>query len=132
GCIAVVWPLAMHPTNKNEVLVWDCAHDPAELFTLDVDAIRLRMFTRGDALPEGVTRLPVKGIHINKSPMLVSNLKTLSESQAQRWGIDVAACVAHAAAIAAGPDMTAVWERVYQRGEAGEALDVDEDLYGGF
>ena len=29
GCLAVVWPLAMHPVNKNELIVWDLAHDPA-------------------------------------------------------------------------------------------------------
>ena len=33
--MAVVWPLAPHPTNKNELIVWDLAHDPAELATLD-------------------------------------------------------------------------------------------------
>ena len=26
-----MWPLAPHPTNKNELIVWDLAHDPAEL-----------------------------------------------------------------------------------------------------
>ncbi|NRR33270.1 exodeoxyribonuclease I [Oxalobacteraceae bacterium] len=131
GCIGLVWPLATHPSNKNEVLVWDCQYDPAELFGLDADTIRLRMFTRSDALPEGVTRLPVKSIHLNKSPMLVANLKTLSAAQAARWGIDLEQGRAHAAAAAAGPDMGAVWAKVYQRA-APEALDVDEDLYGGF
>jgi exodeoxyribonuclease-1 len=28
GCMALVWPLAPHPTNKNEVIVWDLSHDP--------------------------------------------------------------------------------------------------------
>ena len=32
GCMALVWPLAPHPSNKNEVIVWDLASDPAELF----------------------------------------------------------------------------------------------------
>jgi exodeoxyribonuclease-1 len=40
GCLALVWPLATHPTNKNEVIVWDCAYDPRELYTLDADTIR--------------------------------------------------------------------------------------------
>jgi exodeoxyribonuclease-1 len=31
GCLAIVWPLAPHPTNKNEVIVWDLAQDPREL-----------------------------------------------------------------------------------------------------
>ena len=31
GGSALVWLLAPHPTNKNELIVWDCAADPAEL-----------------------------------------------------------------------------------------------------
>jgi len=34
GCLTVVWPLAMHPTNKNEIIVWDLQADPTELFSL--------------------------------------------------------------------------------------------------
>ena len=134
GCLALVWPLAAHPGNKNEIIVWDCSADPSELFTLDAATIRTRMFTRSDDLPEGVTRLPVKSIHLNKSPMLVGNLKTLSPALAQRWGIDLAAGRANAALAAAGPDMGAVWAEVFRRPEAdgGQAIDVDEDLYNGF
>ncbi len=132
GCIGLVYPLATHPSNKNEVLVWDCRHDPAELFGLDADAIRLRMYTRSADLPEGVTRLPVKSIHMNKSPMLVSNLKTLSREQALRWDLDLEQALVHARAVAAGPDMGAVWDQVYHRPATGVETDVDEDLYGGF
>ena len=132
GCIGLVWPLGTHPTNKNEVLVWDCSHDPSELFGMDAETIRTRMFTRSADLPEGVTRLPVKSIHINKSPMLVGNLKTLSTAMAERWGIDLERGLAHAAIAAGAPDMSMVWEQVYQRPLAAEETDVDEDLYGGF
>ncbi|MET3130902.1 exodeoxyribonuclease-1 [Oxalobacteraceae bacterium GrIS 1.11] len=132
GCIALVWPLAVHPSNKNEVIVWDCSADPSELFALDPATIRTRMFTRSDALPEGVSRLPIKSIHVNKSPMLVGNLKTLSPALAERWGIDLTAGRANAALAAAGPDMSAVWAEVFRRPGAAEAVDVDEDLYGGF
>jgi exodeoxyribonuclease-1 len=132
GCIGLVWPLATHPSNKNEVLVWDCSYDPAELFGLDAEAIRLRMFSRAADLPEGVTRLPIKSIHLNKSPMLVGNVKTLTPALAARWGIDLEQGRAFALAAAAGPDMSAVWAQVYQRPGPGEETDVDEDLYGGF
>ncbi|QYF94170.1 exodeoxyribonuclease I [Massilia sp. PAMC28688] len=132
GCIALVYPLGTHPTNKNEILVWDCRHDPSELFGLDVETIRLRLFTRSADLPEGVTRLPIKSIHLNKSPMLVSNLKTLSAIQAERWALDLEQCRAHAALAAAGPDMSQIWAQVYQRAASVEETDVDEDLYGGF
>ena len=131
GCLALVWPLATHPTNKNEVIVWDCTYDPTELFTLDADTIRIRIFSRADALPEGVTRLPVKSIHLNKSPMLVANLKTLSPAMAARWGIDLEQSKAHAAIAAAGRNLDAEWAQVFHR-PPGEPLDVDEDLYNGF
>jgi len=132
GCLGLVWPLAQHPSNKNEILVWDCRHDPSELFGLDVDTIRLRMFTRSSDLPEGVTRLPIKSVHLNKSPMLVGNLKTLSPAMAERWGIDVALHRAHAQLAAQGPDMAAVWAQVFKKPAGVNDTDVDEDLYGGF
>jgi exodeoxyribonuclease-1 len=131
GCLALVWPLATHPANKNELIVWDCSFDPSELFGLDAATIRARMFSRADALPEGVTRLPLKSIHLNKSPMVVSQLKTLSPAMAARWGIDLEAGLANARKAAAGPDMAAVWAEVFRR-EPQAAADVDEDLYGGF
>ena len=132
GCIAVMWPLAQHPTNKNEVICWDLNADPAELASLDADTLRLRMFTKAAELPEGVTRLPIKGIHINKSPMVVRNLKTLTPAMAARWGIDMDACLAHAATARALPDMSALWKQVYSRLEGQGPQDVDQDLYNGF
>jgi exodeoxyribonuclease-1 len=132
GCLALVYPLAQHPTNKNEILVWDCRYDPSELFSLDAETIRTRMFTRTDDLPEGVTRLPIKSVHLNKSPMLVANLKTLQPELATRWDIDLEQGRAHAALAAAGPDLRAVWAQVLQKPASGTPVDVDEDLYGGF
>lgn len=134
GCLGLVWPLASHPTNKNEVLVWDCRHDPSELFALSVDTIRERLFTRAAEMPEGVSRLPIKSVHLNKSPMLVGNLKTLNPVLAAKWELDVEQCLAHARIAAGGPDMSAVWQKVFQRpgAEPGAGVDVDEDLYGGF
>lgn len=132
GCLALVYPLAQHPTNKNEILVWDCRYDPSELFALDAETIRTRMFTRSDDLPEGVTRLPIKSVHLNKSPMLVANLKTLQPELATRWDIDLEQGRAHAALAAAGPDLRAVWAQVLHKPASGTPVDVDEDLYGGF
>ena len=131
GCIAVMWPLAVHPTNKNEVIAWDLSADPAELFTLDADTIRTRMFSKSEALPEGMMRLPIKTIHLNKSPMVFNSLKTLAPAMAEQWGIDLDMALNHARSAAAAPDMSAIWLKVFQR-PAEDAPDVDEDLYGGF
>jgi exodeoxyribonuclease I len=133
GCMALVWPLAPHPSNKNEIIVWDLARDPSELLTLDVEAIRLRMFTKADELPEGVTRLPIKTIHINKSPMVVGNLKTLSAERAATWGLDVVLAMRHAELAAKqGHTLAGMWPAVFERPALTQAPDVDEDLYGGF
>ena len=131
GCLMVAWPLAQHPTNKNEVIVWDLAYDPAELFSLDAATIRTRLFTKADALPEGVSRLPLKTIHLNKSPVVINNLKTLSPERAAHWAVDMDAIQRHAAQCAAAPDMRAIWQAVFER-PAAAAGDVDADLYGGF
>ncbi|WP_374600538.1 exodeoxyribonuclease I [Niveibacterium sp.] len=132
GCIAVVWPLGPHPTNKNEIIVWDLAQDPGELAGLDAATVRERMFTRADALPEGVTRLPIKTIHINKSPVVIGNLKTLSPTMAEKWGIDVAQALRHADAARNIKPLTALWREVFARPAPETPADVDEDLYGGF
>jgi exodeoxyribonuclease-1 len=133
GSIAVVWPLAPHPTNKNEILVWDLAHDPAELFDLDAQQVRERLFTRSEDLPEGVARLPIKSVHINKSPIVIGNLRTLTPARAGHWGIDMGLAMRHAEVLARrGATLAGLWPEVMARPEAGGPVDVDEDLYGGF
>ena len=131
GCLAVMWPLASHPTNKNELIAWDLSQDPAPLATMGVDEIRLRMFSKADALPEGTARLPVKTVHLNKSPMVVGNVNTLTPALAQRWGIDLARAAQHAETARTLPDMSAIWPAVFAR-PSEPAPDVDQDLYGGF
>lgn len=133
GCLAVVWPLAPHPTNKNELIVWDLSEDPAELFTLNATTIRERMFTRQDALPEGVKRLPIKTIHINKSPTVIGNLKTLTPARAERWGLNLTQALAYAEVAARqSVTMAGIWPDVFSRPAPDQHPDVDEDLYGGF
>ncbi len=131
GCMAVMWPLATHPTNKNELLAWDLAHDPSELPLLDVATLRQRLFTKAADLPEGMQRLPLKSVHLNKSPMVVRSLKTLTDAMAVKWHIDIPAALANAEKAAALPDMSAIWPEVFQRPKEATP-DVDEDLYGGF
>ena len=131
GFLAIVWPLAAHPKNKNEVIVWDLSADPSELATLDATTAKQRLYTRQADLPEGLQRLPIKTIHINKSPIVIGNLKTLG-SAAQRWGLDVDAAMRHAAVAAAyGRTLDGLWQEVFSRDDT-PARDVDEDLYGGF
>lgn len=102
----------MHPNNKNELIAWDLAFDPRELGTLNATDVRLRLFSKTEELPQGVNRLPVKSVHLNKSPMVMANLKVLSPAMAQRWGVDLAAQLQHAQHAQALPDI----ERHLERG----------------
>jgi exodeoxyribonuclease-1 len=132
GCLAVMWPLASHPTNKNELIAWDLSADPTELATLDAETMRLRLYTRSADLPEGMTRLPIKTVHLNKSPMVVGNLKTLRPEMAQRWGLDMDLAMRHAQIARDLPEMSAIWAQVFQRAPSDEVADPEHDLYGGF
>ncbi|MDE2372482.1 MAG: exodeoxyribonuclease I, partial [Burkholderiales bacterium] len=131
GCFAVVWPLAPHPTNKNELIVWDLASDPRELESLEAETVRRRLYTRADELPAGESRLPIKTIHVNKSPIVIGNLRVLGDAAA-RWSLDVDAAQANAVHAAALPPLDRLWADVFKRDASDAAVDVDEDLYGGF
>jgi exodeoxyribonuclease-1 len=134
GCMALVWPLAQHPTNKNEILVWDLAEDPTTLFDMSAADIRQRLFTKAADLPEGVARLPIKSVHINKSPIVIGNLKVLGVGLIEKWGLKLEQAMQHAEIAAErSASMDGIWVEVYERGGAQrEEADVDEDLYGGF
>lgn len=131
GCLMLAWPLAAHPSNKNELIVWDLAYDPTELFSLDADTVRLRMFSKTGALPAGVSRLPIKTLHINQSPIVISQIKTLTATQAERWGMDLTIQLRHADILRNTPPLDALWQAVYRR-ESQSPADVDADLYSGF
>ncbi len=131
GCLAIMWPLATHPSNKNEILAWDLAHDPGELALQSAATLRLRLFSKSTELPEGVQRLPLKSVHLNKSPMVVRKLQTLSPAMAAKWGVDMEAALVNAEKARGLPDMSAIWPEVFSRPQEATP-DVDEDLYGGF
>jgi exodeoxyribonuclease-1 len=132
GCLAVMAPLAMHPGNKNELLAWDLSADPSVLATLDAAGARERLFTATGDLPEGVQRLALKSVHLNKSPIVIRNLKTLRPDLAARWGVDLGAAAVNLEKLRALPDLSALWSQVFARPAPAEPVDVDEDLYGGF
>lgn len=132
GCLALVLPLMVHPGNSNEIIVYDLAHDPAEFFSLSGADIAERLFSKNEVLAEkGLNRLPLKSIHINKSPVVISNLKTLNPANIMRWQIDIARCRQHALQLLQHPDFKNTLAEVYTP-PAATKLDVDESLYAGF
>lgn len=89
GCAALVVPLAVHPVNSNGVIVFDLSADPALLLELSAEEIRERLFTPRDQLPEGVERVPLKVVHLNRSPILVTP-RLVDETVEERLQLDKA------------------------------------------
>lgn len=135
GCIAPVMPLAIHPKNKNEYLVYDLRHDPARLIEDSVDNICKSLFTPQTQLPEGVERVALKGVHINKSPALAP-LSTLSDEQAAKWGIDWQQVNKHRQTLlkvcGLGVGIEKKVTQIYAQGRITTQSDPDSALYEGF
>lgn len=131
GCITLIAPIAQHPKNANCIIGFDLVHDVDELLELDAEDLRDRVFASDDELPEGLTRLPLKGVHLNKSPML-SPLATLRAEDAARWNIDIAACLANRDRLFAAGDALREKVRAVFTQEPRESMDPELSLYAGF
>ncbi|HEX7732602.1 MAG TPA: exodeoxyribonuclease I, partial [Rhodanobacter sp.] len=65
-CLALIAPLALHPSRPGEVIVCDLAGDPADWLQLDEDEIADRVFTARADLPEDVERIPLRTVRANR------------------------------------------------------------------
>jgi exodeoxyribonuclease-1 len=130
GCIAPVVALAQHPTNSNGVIVFDLRQDSAPLLELDDEQIHQRLFTPTAALPEGVERIPLKTVHLNKCPVLVPT-NTLTAEAAERWQINLEQAERHRQQLLSAPELQAKISRVHQMKQFEPQTDPDLSLYSG-
>lgn len=130
GCAAIVMPIAMHPVNKNGVIVFDLSSDPEMLIGLDSKQIAQRVFTRTEDLAEGVARIPLKVIHLNKCPILTT-LKLMGGATAVQWGIDMQRCERHWQQLREA-DLSDKIQAVFKQHEFPPAIDPEQKLYDGF
>lgn len=132
GCLSLIMPLARHPVNGNAVICYDLRHDPTALIDLPAEDIHERLFTSADDLPEDVERIALKGVHVNKCPVLVP-VKTLQPEQAQRVSLDLDTCRGHYKQLmAALPELADEVAAVFAMAEFDAPADPEQDLYGGF
>lgn len=131
GCLVVIAGIAVHPRNNNEIITVDLSQDPEELMALDVDDLRDRVFVANEDLPEGVERIQIKGVHLNKSPMLAP-VSTLTPEQAERWGINLARCQKHRDILYRVREALSAKLRELFTQQHPEERDAELSLYGGF
>ena len=131
NCLAVVLPLCKHPTDNNGVIVYDLSIDPEPMLTLSAADIQKNIFTTNENLPEGVTRIPLKTVHINRCPVLAP-VSVLKANDAQRLTIDLANCLANISKIIAATDLTQKLSEVFGTySQAQTNTDPDLAIYSG-
>ncbi|MFT5083785.1 MAG: exodeoxyribonuclease-1 [Lentisphaeria bacterium] len=130
GCAGLVVPLAMHPVNKNAVIVFDLSVDPSPLRGISSEALHSRVFTAERDLPEGEHRLPLKLVHLNKCPILATP-KLVDGAAEERLGINKAQCEKHWQMIKA-MDISTTLRDLYLRDNFTPSDDPESRLYDGF
>ncbi|MBX9894103.1 MAG: exodeoxyribonuclease I [Nitrosomonas sp.] len=131
GCTSLVMPLITEPGNNNSVLVYDLRHDPEMFLSLDADELSQLLFTRNDELPEGMQRLPVKSVKINKCPALAPR-NTLDDEAAERIALDKDRCYRHWQTLCNHPGFFQRVATAYTSRTFEPSGDVDVALYDGF
>lgn len=130
GCAALVVPLMKHPSNNNSVIAYDLSVDPTPLIELSVDEVARRVFSRQDELAEGENRIPLKEIHLNKSPVILTT-KLLDKNVEQRLGINKGQCEQYwqqLCQVSLEDKLT----DIYQQKIFTASDDVERQLYDGF
>lgn len=131
-CAAMVLPLAMHPSIANRVIVFDLDGDVDALLEQDAADIADRLYTPAADLPPGVARVPLKEVHLNRSPMLVP-WAHLRAGDFHRLGLDPDALQERAARLRArAPVLAEKARQVFAGNRTAGTDDVDGSLYAGF
>ena len=131
GNTRMVIPIASHPTNKNSIIVFDLAQDPAILLELGAKKLLERLYTAAADLPEGVERPALKQLLINKCPVIAPT-STLTGETAKRLNIDLMVCQKNRQAVLASrKEIQQKIAKVFEPREYAPVTDPDLMIYGG-
>ena len=133
GCGALVLPLCPHPTINNQVIVYDLADDPSDLIELPADDILDRLYTPNADLPDGVKRVGLKQVHLNRVPILVE-LDVLEKLGKEAvFGIDLAQQLDHAERLRQAAGLVDKVREIYARPRTDDGpVDPELAIYQGF
>lgn len=132
GCGRLVLPICPHPQIANRIITCDLRDDPDDLIGLSTEEILDRLYTPRADLPEGVTRIGLKEIHLNRSPILVE-LRHLDAAQLAGFDIDPERQLEHARRLRETPGLV---DKVREIFSAPRPISGPEDpelaIYSGF
>lgn len=132
GCLAIVVPLALHPSQSGKTIVVDALPDPTPLLHWSPERLAEAILTPSsdpDRVPLGI-----KLVHANRAPFLAP-LNVLEGVDLNRIELDRARVDAHLARIREGVGLDAKLQQVYtllDRPTDTGASDPDGALYQGF
>lgn len=130
GCLALVMPICPHPTNSNGIIVYDLREDPESWIDLSAEEIRLRIFSSAEELEEGVARIPLKTLHINKCP-IVTSPAVLSPERAEHFGLSIEDCRKHWSRLQGKQELAAKLQDVFSEELSQGESDPDFMIYSG-
>lgn len=107
--LSLVLPVARHPTNMNAIIAYDLTTDPAPLLSMSAEDIKKWLYVKQVDLPEGMARIPLITIQINKCPVLAPR-SAMRECDANRLAFDNVACDQHAELLL--PELAAIEKKV--------------------
>ena len=124
--LALVLPVCQHPVNSNGVIVYDLSVNPEVMLNLSAEEIQQRIFTTKADLPDGIERIPLKTIHINKCP-IVAPAKVLRAIDADRLHIDIELCQKHSDLIQQSSALIAKLNKVFSEHKFASDSDSEPD-----
>jgi exodeoxyribonuclease-1 len=131
-CLAIVLPISVHPVNGNGIIVYDLSIDPEPMLELPAEEICQRLFTATQDLPEGMARIPLKTVHVNKCPVLAP-LSVIRAADAERLELDLGSCEVNLAKIkSATTGLSSKLSAVFnERADFPPESDPDLSIYSG-
>lgn len=130
GCMALIAPLCVHPQNPNAIIAFDLAYDESDPLTYSHEEIAERIFTAVNELPEEVERLPIKAVHLNRSPILVP-LNVLDPTSIQRWNLNLDQAQSQYLKVKSNKYFIQRVQQVFREAEFEPEMDPETMLYSG-
>ncbi|MEJ2141673.1 MAG: exodeoxyribonuclease I [Gammaproteobacteria bacterium] len=131
GNTRMVVPIAMHPTNKNSIIVFDLAQDPSVLLDHGANKLRDLLYTPNDEIPEGKQRPALKQLIVNRCPVIAPT-STLTGDTSERLNIDLMTSMKHRQAVLASrKDIQQKVAKIFEPREYEKQTDPDLMIYGG-
>lgn len=131
GCLSVVMPLCVHPTNSNALIVCDLRTDPAVWLDLSAQEIAARLYKKRADREEGEEAIPLQSLATNKCPV-IAPLNVLNDKQAREYGLQAELWQRHFEKIKSDPRASVLASQAFAGDSDISESDPDFMIYSGF